>query len=115
MPLPLLGIAQGAFNIGKKIFGGIKARQAKKKEKRAAKQLEKDNALANFAQSLGLGSTAVSQAGNMLQAAKSAAGQEDVSPSAESPKGNDGMKSPLVIGAIVIGGFVLLKALKIIK
>lgn len=43
MALPLLPIASGAVKLGQKIFGGIKKRQAKKAEKRAAKQ-EKTNA-----------------------------------------------------------------------
>lgn len=110
MALPLLAVAQGAFNIGKKIFGGIKARQAKKKEKRAAKQLAKDQAIADLAEKFGIGSTQVSQAGNVIAALKEAKGEAvDPQPDqASAPQGNN--QNILLIGAgLLIAALFLFK------
>src|SRR5688572_17329788 len=73
MPLPLLAIATGAINIGKKLFGGIKARQQKKKAKRAAKQAKKDAAIAGFESTLAgaAGATTITESGNLLAGFKS--------------------------------------------
>jgi len=46
MGLGILAIAKGAFNIGQKIFGGIKKRQERKIEKRANQLVERERKLA---------------------------------------------------------------------
>lgn len=114
MALPLLAVAQGAFNIGKKIFGGIKARQEKKKAKRAAKQLAKDSALAELAEKFGIGSSAVSAAGNSLVAQKVAKGEPEeivpVTPGQEPSKPNNQNQMTLIIaGAVAVIALLLFK------
>ena len=126
MPLPFLAIATGAVNIGKKLFGGIKARKAKKKAKSLAKLQKTDDQLAAFEAKLAdagvsLGSSTVSQSGNSLQIFKDlkednredgfAMNTADVSGGGQRPPMPEGVKYGLIAG----GAFVELKAVKIIK
>ena len=127
MPLPFLAIASGAVNIGKKLFGGIKARKAKKKAKALSKLQKTDDQLAAFEAKLAdagvnLGSSTVSQSGNSLQIFKDLKNEtredgmdelmvRDIQSGGQRPP----MPQGVMYAIYAFVAFVVLKALKIIK
>lgn len=128
MALPLLAIASGALKVGKKLFGGIKARRQKKKDKQAAKNEKIDAKLAAAEAQLnslgiGTGASTVSQAGNSLALFKDLKAEEREDGFAGSfagdVRGEGGQRPPMPEyvkwGGIALGALVLLKVLKIIK
>jgi len=127
--LALGAVAQGAFRLGQKLFQGIKTRKDKKQAKRAAKTAAENlriSELGEFFKGKGVtaGSTTITSSGNILA---KALGQPSALPvKVGSPSGVDPNlgapnlsrgenMSPAVLVGIAVGGFVLLKALKIIK
>lgn len=140
MPIGLLGIATGAVNIGKKIFGGIKRRQEKRIAKKAQNLLESQTRLSDAARKFGFtptivddeqfdlsqvnslinpqrGSLALSSAANALFAVKGG-DAENVRPSAANVALEERAKMPgpgNVNPMILIGGALVLILLFISK
>lgn len=137
MPIGLLGIATGAVNIGKKIFGGIKRRQEKRIAKKAQNLLESQTRLSDAARKFGFtptivddeefdlsqvnslinpqrGSLSLSSAANSLFAIKG----ENIAPSAANVALEERAKMPgpgNVNPMILIGGALVLILLFISK
>lgn len=123
--LPFLAIASGAINIGKKIFGKIKARQSEKKEKRAAKQAKKDAKIAAVESTFSgaAGATPITESGNILAGLKGLiggqvggkAGDENIPP--DSPAGGGGFmdffKTPLGVGIAIVLALLIGKKMKL--
>lgn len=130
------GIIGGAIKLGGKIIAKSRARKAARKEKRAKKKATKDAKLLESLDSAraalsttggpseGLvGADEVAQSGNVLNLFKNLAGggaaAEDVVTVADTPEKPSGimefLKTPFGMVVAVVGGFLLLKALKVIK
>ena len=137
MPLPILGIAKGAFTVGKMLLEKYKAGVGKKKDRlmeKQASQLGKVErrestvaSLENQFKAMGVssGATAISSSGNLLAVAQQSKAQ-DQGDGDEAEYSNTGnviarkvgkgiLSSPAGIVGILAFLYVVLKALKIIR